>query len=312
MKHLVLLLFILSYALNGQELPPIQNYAPADYGAENQNWGISQSNERLIYVANNKGLLEYNGEEWSLYTSPNQTILRSVKVIADKIYTGCYMEFGYWTKNNVNKLQYHSISKQFKEKLLEDEEFWNILKVDDLVLFQSKKRIYIYDEFGETLDHIEARTTLPKIWKLGKTVFYHVLGDGIYKIENGEKELVYNQESVANDEVIEMMDLNGKILILTRHNGFYQISKGQAFPWPTQIDSSFGEATVYSAQKLYDNRIAIGTISNGLFLLDETGKLIFHIYIWKMAFKTTPYFHCSRIWTRVYGLDWTMGSDILF
>ncbi|MBT8291767.1 MAG: hypothetical protein KJN70_00715, partial [Eudoraea sp.] len=54
-----------------QELPPIQNYAPYDYGAGTQNWAISQSDEKLIYVANNEGLLEFNGAQWKLHPSPN-------------------------------------------------------------------------------------------------------------------------------------------------------------------------------------------------------------------------------------------------
>ena len=94
-KYILLFLFTCAYA---QESPPIENYAPEDYGAGNQNWAISQSNEKYIYFANNTGLLEYNGATWKLYPSPNGTIIRSVKVINDLIYTGCYMEFGYWKK----------------------------------------------------------------------------------------------------------------------------------------------------------------------------------------------------------------------
>ena len=67
-----------------------------DYNAENQNWAISQSDDKFIYVANNSGLLEFNGAEWKLYPSPNNATLRYVSVIDAKIYTGGYMEFGYW------------------------------------------------------------------------------------------------------------------------------------------------------------------------------------------------------------------------
>ena len=81
--------------ISAQGLPPVTNYSPVDYQAENQNWSLSQSAERLVYAANNQGLLEYNGADWTLYPSPNETIMRSVKAVGDRIYTGCYMEFGY-------------------------------------------------------------------------------------------------------------------------------------------------------------------------------------------------------------------------
>ena len=74
-------LFTLTYSLvKAQELPPIQTYLPEVYGADNQNWSISQSKEKFIYVGNNMGLLEFNGSKWKLYTSPSG-IIRWVQVI---------------------------------------------------------------------------------------------------------------------------------------------------------------------------------------------------------------------------------------
>ena len=68
------LIFFLGINLYTQELPPIQSFTPQEYHGENQNWGISQSSSKFIYVANNKGLLEFNGARWQLYPSPNESI----------------------------------------------------------------------------------------------------------------------------------------------------------------------------------------------------------------------------------------------
>ena len=106
---LLLLIFNSSFS---QELPPINFFSPKEYKAENQNWSISQALNKNIYIANNNGLLEFNGAKWILYPSPNETILRSVKVIGDKIYSGSYMDFGYWKKNNFGTLAYTSLSKK--------------------------------------------------------------------------------------------------------------------------------------------------------------------------------------------------------
>ena len=134
----------LSTILHAQEHPPIQVYTPKDYAGETQNWSISQDSRNYIYVANNKGLLEFNGAEWHLYESPNKSIVRSVHVIDDLIYTGCNGDFGFWEKDESGQLVYNSLSKTMEVPLLEDEEFWNIINVDNYILFQSLKRIYIY------------------------------------------------------------------------------------------------------------------------------------------------------------------------
>ena len=61
---------IISLCGNVQELPPILQFTPDNYGADNQNWMISQASDGHIYVANNKGLLEYNGANWAFYPLP--------------------------------------------------------------------------------------------------------------------------------------------------------------------------------------------------------------------------------------------------
>ena len=62
---LVWILVLFSLSCWAQELPPVLNFSPEVYGADNQNWMISQAEDGRIYAANNKGLIEYNGSGWS-------------------------------------------------------------------------------------------------------------------------------------------------------------------------------------------------------------------------------------------------------
>ena len=107
-KILVYFVWLLSSILYAQELPPVVNHKADTYGGGNQNWMISQGENRFIYVANNEGLLEFNGSSWQLYPTPNESIMRSVLAKGDSIYTGFYMGFGYWNKNPKGALEYTS------------------------------------------------------------------------------------------------------------------------------------------------------------------------------------------------------------
>jgi hypothetical protein len=86
-------LFLASNLLTAQVLPPVAKYQPEDYEADNQNWSITQTEDNTMFFANGKGLLKFDGEQWDILGSPNNTILRSVFAIEDKVYTGAYMEF---------------------------------------------------------------------------------------------------------------------------------------------------------------------------------------------------------------------------
>ena len=109
-KYSIILLIFISFTSLAQERPPIQVYNTKDYNAENQNWAISQGENQHIYVANNKGLLEFDGAKWKLYPTPNKTILRSVCAVNNRIYAGNYMDFGYWETDENNSLVYLSLS----------------------------------------------------------------------------------------------------------------------------------------------------------------------------------------------------------
>ncbi len=254
--------------LLAQELPPIQNYSPETYGGGNQNWSISQAKNRIVYFANNEGLIEYNGARWTLYDSPNQTILRSVQVIDDRIYTGAYMDFGYWMKNAGGVLLYHSISKHNRIDLLEDEEFWNIIEINEWVVFQSLKRIYIYKPADQSIRTIDSEHPITKIFKTeNNAIYFQRLDKGIYQIKNGKDTLILSNPEVAKDEVIAIMEERNELTLLTKKSGFYTYAEDRLVRYDSWLDP-YPNLEVYSATKLSDSRVAIGTIANGIIILD--------------------------------------------
>jgi DNA-binding CsgD family transcriptional regulator/ligand-binding sensor domain-containing protein len=263
--------------LIAQELPPIIKYLPSVYGAGNQNWNISQDKNRFVYFANNDGLLEFDGSNWTLNPSPNETIIRSVKVIDDKIYSGCYMEFGYWKRLNNGQLKYFSLSKSIKAKILYEEQFWNIISYDQWVVFQSLSRIYIYDTKTGKFNIITPKNNISKAFRTPNAIYFHVLNEGLYEIENGQSKLISNNELLKNDKIVSIFGNDDNLLIQTQSNGLYKLIGSNLIRFATGADSQLLSNTVYSCQQLSDKNIAIGTISNGIYILSETGAVRYHI-----------------------------------
>lgn len=271
------ILFCAYSFLYAQEHPPIEIFAPKDYGAETQNWSISQSKENYIYAANNKGLLEFNGANWQLYTSPNETIIRAVNVIDNLIYTGCNREFGYWQRNELGELYYTSLSKKLKIDFLEDEEFWNIISIDDYILFQSLKRIYIYNKTDDSYSIIDSETIIYKMFKVDETIYYQKTKDGIYKIENGESKLVSNHSILKENRLVNIFNKNGHLLIETENNGFYVLDNGNLSKWDISANKKLQEVSVFRSIQLKDHSFILGTRSNGILHLTQDGTIDYNI-----------------------------------
>ena len=262
---------------SAQELPPIQNFSPTDYKAENQNWSISQSDEGYIYIANNSGLLEYNGSDWRLYPSPNNSTIRSVKVIGDRVYTGCYREFGYWFRDGYGNLNYHSLSDLIGGVKSQDQHFWKIESFEDGVLFQSLKNIYIFNTKTEAFNVINSDTQIPSVFVLEAGVFYQRLGYGIFKLNEGVPELISKDLLFKEKIVVNLSVKDGDLLFQTKEDGFYILRDGITEKWNISADSVLKEISIYSSTLLNDGGFIIGSISNGVYHLDSEGKVVFHV-----------------------------------
>ncbi|UJH92758.1 hypothetical protein LZ575_10130 [Antarcticibacterium sp. 1MA-6-2] len=77
-----------------QLTPPIQNYTSLEYSAASQNWDLAIDSTGIIYAANNDGLLIYDGQQWELNKLRSGSIIRSVLVHEDKIFTALTKNLG--------------------------------------------------------------------------------------------------------------------------------------------------------------------------------------------------------------------------
>ncbi|WP_317168354.1 triple tyrosine motif-containing protein [Flavobacterium bizetiae] len=272
-----ILFFLMSFILFSQEFPPIIKYSSSVYGAGNQSWMISQDDQNYLYFANNDGLLEYNGTNWQLYPTPNETIMRSVKVIGNKIYTGCYMNFGYWTRQKNGKLKYTSLSDTIKNKILDDEQFWNILKYDQWILFQSLNRIYIYDTKTGKFKIIAPKNGVVKSFANKNAIYFQTLNEGLFEIESGVAKLVSDHPILKKFTMVNIFTTEEGLLIQTQLDGIYKLSGSNLARLTTDVDAELKSSFVYSSQLLEDGSFALGTVSNGIFILSDTGKLKYHI-----------------------------------
>jgi hypothetical protein len=91
-------------------VPAVTHFTTNDYRAGTQNWSIRQDAKGIVYVGNNKGLLEFDGNTWSLFQLPNHTIVRSLVVSnSGRLYLGSQDDFGYLNSGESSQIGYQSL-----------------------------------------------------------------------------------------------------------------------------------------------------------------------------------------------------------
>lgn len=270
-------LFATTLLGTAQELPPVLNFSPEIYQADNQNWKLAQDKDGVIYSANNKGLLSYDGAHWRLHPSPNETIVRSVAVIDSLIYTGAYMDFGYWQRDNKGLLSYTSLVDILNIEPLDDEEFWNITTYRDKIIFQSFKRIYSYQPATSQLSVIPFAGTVYNVFSIEDQLIYQIQDKGLYILKDG-KQVVWNSSQEAKtNKFIGLHQIGNTLVAITQNGQFLNISEPEISYWEPDFKKNFETINVYTTLSLADGMLAIGTVAQGIIVISEQGKLMYHI-----------------------------------
>jgi hypothetical protein len=151
MKHLLFCLFLLLFIANESAYgihPTVRNFNRKVSNAGTQNWDIVQHKNDWMYFANNKGLMEFDGNRWTIYPISNYTNVRSLYYddASDRIYAGAFNEFGFYKRDKVGLLHYTSLIEKIDPKERSFNEVWNIHKIESSFYFQGDNEIFRYKD----------------------------------------------------------------------------------------------------------------------------------------------------------------------
>jgi AraC family chitin signaling transcriptional activator len=262
-------LLLLSFnSVQSQELLPfVENFTKSNYSGDNQVWSVAQGNDNALYYANNHYFLRYNGVKWEKYTLPNKTILRSVFVDGDKVYTGSYNEFGYW-KRISGKMIYTSLTRN--KKLFTgasiNEEIWKIFKHQGKIYFQSFNELFVY------ADNKIVKTRIPfqisYCFVVNDKIYAASVNNGVYLFENKSFKKVAKWQGLEDNIIHGIATNKGQTYIFTQKNGVFTEINGKLVPWNNSLNAVLKREIIITAKFIDDNRLAIGTAFKGLYIID--------------------------------------------
>ncbi len=253
--------------LSGQNLlPPIYNYRLLEYKGGSKNWDLSVNTNGELFVANNMGLLHFNGEQWDLNKLPNNTIIRSVESVGDRIYTGSYEEFGYWKKNRFGELEYTSLTQLIKDHEFTSEEFWEILPAKNKVFFRSFSSIYSYD--GNKIEVVNPTQVISDFIEYNGRIIVSGGLSGLFELNEGELIPLPNQQILEGKTVTDMIVFQGQLLVGTKLNGCYLFDGQRLQSWTQSINEELKLHQLNKMLLLGKDEIGFGTIKNGMYLFN--------------------------------------------
>lgn len=263
--------------------PPVGNILPSAYGAGMQNWGMAQDKQGVLYVANNQGLLGYDGRRWGLHLLPSKKTARAVfsdgKEARSRVYVGSFEEFGYFERNAQNSLVYHSLKSLLKGYKFENDEVWKIVRFGGKVYFQTFRSYFVYD--GQRVRAVNPSPAPYTMFVAQHKLYMQTIYGGLYEIdEDGATRLVLSKERLAGNHVIAGFESEGRLLLPTMRGGvlLYDPKSDLLQPFKTDFDPLYPQTTLNRAVLTSDGKLILGTLGEGVLAIEaKSGKRLWRI-----------------------------------
>jgi len=256
-------------------MPLIENYTPEQYLNKGKIWDISSAPNGIVYMAAEKGLLEYDGKRWKCFKGSNG-FTRSLFVLNDSlVYTGSDLDFGVWKRNKYQVFEYSSLYPFQKDIKEVNEEFWNVVQVKDNILFISFSNIYLYKK-GQ-LTKIPAPVRFTDSFTANDSVYFADEKGGLFVLSNLTLRQVVKYSSPNNIEIKGCYNNNNNRIFVTKNSGLINYNNGILKPINNQLSQKLAAAKVFCFKQLNSQQLAFGTVLKGLFVTDLDGNIIHHI-----------------------------------
>jgi len=258
--------------------PPCVNFKKSQYKGGTQTWEIAESKNGIVWFANNYGLLEYNGSTWNSYKILNSTIIRSVQISEqdDRIYVGGQGDFGYFEPNKTGVLKYFSLKELLQPNEQNFGDIWDIIIKENSVYFRSDNQIFCYDK-SKISKIINKPIHIIYFGKLNNQLVFQSDNFDLYKIE-GNLPIRFENTSINGGQIASIFQLTKDTsLIFTYKKGIFSYCNNKINLWQTTNDDFLIKNIIFSAVALPSKKIAIGTVLNGIVILDENRRIIQHI-----------------------------------
>ena len=259
-------------------LPFINNYKPGDYHGGILNWQIIQDRRGLIYIANNFGVLEFDGSQWRLYPVPKGTKVRSISVDqTGKIFVGSQGDFGYFSADERGIYTFQSLVDKLPEQFRNIDEVWKVFVGEGKVYFCTFSNIYIYD--GAKSNVIQTNRHLEPSFFVHKKLYIQSPGHPLSILNKFNQIQPIRGGEVYTDKLVTgiLPYSKNQLLIATKKSGLYLYDGFDSKKWHVNDLPGTSDNMINCTLRLQNGNIVLGTQSDGLFILNMYGHELLHI-----------------------------------
>ena len=266
-----------------------RNYSREDYNLQPQNWCILQGKENgIIYIANQEGLLVYDGASWRSIDIPNQSVHSLAIDDTGTIYVGGRNEFGYLITDEKGSLKYKSLCSYIEnDDQIHFTNVWKIHPTKEGIYFHTREFLFRWDPDSQKIEKIDPapNSSFNASFMCAEELYIRQQNIGFTKMVNGNFIPVKGGEKFAKEGILMMVPYDNtgkKFLIGTWSKGLYiyDSDKNTLSPFETDVDDVLRKKHILHGIRLRSSKspgqpgeFAFATQLGGLVIIDSFGRL---------------------------------------
>lgn len=273
-KNLITILLLTSNLIGFGSVPDVINFSTKDYKSHSINYDFAQDSSGIMYIANAYCVLEYDGS--SFRKIPLIDGKSALSLATDKngrVYVGSSSEFGYLTKDASEKTVYTSL----KNKIPGDSEFDQIFKTiahEGSVYFATIYNLYkCTGDSIELVKGIQESSHIRSFAKANNELLYWESNKGLGSIKNGSASIFIPKSKTKDVNAIEW--INNEYVLF----GNFGIQSARPSTRFQKANTLIKDAIITSVISSSPNEFLIGTVKDGLFIMDAKGNIIRHLTV---------------------------------
>ena len=254
--------------------PYIKNYYPSEYKAHVQNFDVVQDTRGVMYFANFRGILEFDGQTWrTIQTSKISQVTSLAIDSTGTIYVGAAGEIVFLHPDAKGELQFLSLVDSLHEEYRHFKYIISILATKDGVYFVTDASILLWN--GRSFKIIKSEGPINAAYYVNEKLFFFDKRNGLQVLQNNQKYKVSTGNEFSEAVVIKGMFSyeTNKVLIATGINGFLLLDEKGISGFQTSDDQYLHQNSISCAIKLKDGTICVGTERGGIVLFYPNGTL---------------------------------------
>ncbi len=271
-----------SSELTDRGRPFIRLYTYQDYGNLGFCYTLGQDSRGIIYAANESGVLEFDGENWMLYSHPKSLVLLTITVSdSHRVYAGFVGDCGYFDFNG-SEPQYASHTQGVPDSVLKDVFPWRVYDTPMGVLYWSVRSIiYLDPDDSTSVMHPQIimmtdddSLSVSSAFLDGRFLFLRrnmgmcelrEIGDSLRLLDATYTVPDVVGDMVAIDDSTVMVIVEDGIRLFTNH--YYEFKSPEISDFCLEYKGKY-------LSKLNDSLFALSTEEKGIALFNRTGRIV--------------------------------------